>query len=291
MQNNMQIKKNMEKIANIILVRYLVEIVLMLLFIAFIENEEFTDFLKMSGIFMFISWLIFFSILFSIKYMNKDHRKTVYRRMSKSALLGGIGGIIIAQILANIIIEILKVILHNIGYTLQDSLINDISKMQSVSIILFTCIVGPVFEEILFRDIILNLLKILGNKSAIIISSILFGIYHGNIEQAIYAILIGIILGYVATEISLYWAMVFHIFNNSMAEIVSRINSIELKVVVFLLFVIICFGAIIIYWKKREKILIFIEEEIQWKKCLLSKKFIFVAAVLTIFALFQIERI
>ncbi len=286
MQNTMQIKKNMEKIANIILVRYLVEIVLMLLFIAFTDNQEFTEFLKMSGIFMFTSWLVFFTILFSVKYVNKNHRKIIYRRMSKSALLGGIGGIIIAQILANIIIEILNVTLHNIGYTIQSSLVNDTSQMESISIILFTCIIGPFFEEVLFRDIILNLLKILGNKSAIIISAILFAIYHGNIEQGIYAVLIGIILGYVATEFSLYWAVIFHVFNNSMAEVMSRINSTELKTVAFLLFAIICFGAIIIYWKKREKIFAFIKEEIQWKKCLVSKRFVFVAVTLIIFALF-----
>ncbi len=57
-------------------------------------------------------------------------------------------------------------------------------------------ILGPVAEEIIFRGMTLDRIKnYLGTPAAIIISSLLFGAYHANMVQFIYASLIGILLG------------------------------------------------------------------------------------------------
>lgn len=56
-----------------------------------------------------------------------------------------------------------------------------------------TGIIGPVAEEITFRHFILEANKLISVKYAIIISSLSFGIIHGNIIQAVYAFIIGLI--------------------------------------------------------------------------------------------------
>lgn len=63
-----------------------------------------------------------------------------------------------------------------------------------------TIIVAPIFEELLFRGIILNglLNKYKNNsKKAIIYSAIIFGMVHLNIPQGINAFIAGIILGFI----------------------------------------------------------------------------------------------
>lgn len=58
--------------------------------------------------------------------------------------------------------------------------------------------VGPIVEEVLFRGLVLNeLKKNLNIFVAIIIQGVLFGIYHMNLLQGIYASILGIALGFI----------------------------------------------------------------------------------------------
>ena len=61
-----------------------------------------------------------------------------------------------------------------------------------------TCIGAPLVEETLFRGLVYKRLRgIMNVTPAMIISSVLFGIIHGNIVQFIYATLVGFICAYV----------------------------------------------------------------------------------------------
>lgn len=61
-----------------------------------------------------------------------------------------------------------------------------------------TCVCAPLVEETLFRGLVHKRLRgIMGMTPAMIISSVLFGIIHGNIVQFLYATLIGFICAYV----------------------------------------------------------------------------------------------
>ena len=74
--------------------------------------------------------------------------------------------------------------------------------------------IGPIAEEIVYRGFVMNILKPYGKHFAIVCSAIIFGIMHANIHQIFFAILVGLVLGYVAMEYSLKWAVALHIFNN-----------------------------------------------------------------------------
>jgi membrane protease YdiL (CAAX protease family) len=63
--------------------------------------------------------------------------------------------------------------------------------------ILFTVILAPVFEEILFRHLVLDRLLYLGDWSALLISSLFFGLFHTNLYQFLYAWMVGLVLGYI----------------------------------------------------------------------------------------------
>ena len=85
---------------------------------------------------------------------------------------------------------------------------------DSLSLWLYVCLAAPITEEILFRGLVLRSLEPYGKKFAIIVSAVLFGLYHGNPIQTPYALLVGLILGYVAVEYNVIWAMVLHMINN-----------------------------------------------------------------------------
>lgn len=60
-------------------------------------------------------------------------------------------------------------------------------------------VAGPILEELLFRGIIFTALERIYPKPwfPIIISGVIFGIWHGNIFQSVYTLILGMILGLV----------------------------------------------------------------------------------------------
>lgn len=64
--------------------------------------------------------------------------------------------------------------------------------------ILFSVILAPVFEELVFRGMIINRLRPYGDKVCIFFSALLFAMFHGNLYQMFYAFGIGLAFGYVA---------------------------------------------------------------------------------------------
>lgn len=63
--------------------------------------------------------------------------------------------------------------------------------------IICSSIIGPIFEELLFRyDLTKKLSKFNSKGNIIIISSLIFGLFHNNVITMIYAFIIGIINSY-----------------------------------------------------------------------------------------------
>lgn len=74
----------------------------------------------------------------------------------------------------------------------------------SLTWIFAVVILPPLVEETVFRGLILHYLKKGGARfwAANLIQAVLFGIYHGNLIQGIYAFCIGVLLGYLAERYS-----------------------------------------------------------------------------------------
>lgn len=91
-------------------------------------------------------------------------------------------------------------------------------------------IFAPFFEEWLCRGMILRGLLVKGMKpaAAITLSAFFFALIHANPWQAIPAFAIGLLLGYVYYRTgSLKLTMLMHFTNNTIALIVSHIDSIK----------------------------------------------------------------
>jgi len=116
----------------------------------------------------------------------------------------------------------------------------------SFSMFLYVAFFAPVFEEILFRGLILRNSLPYGKKFAIVTSSFLFGIFHGNIIQTPYAFIVGLVLGYTAVEYGLIWSIVLHIFNNFvLGELSAQIARVIPPMYVNLALYVLIFGCAI----------------------------------------------
>lgn len=89
-------------------------------------------------------------------------------------------------------------------------------------------ILAPLAEEVVFRGAVLRvLLKVVDERwhwIPIILSAIIFGAVHGNVQQFVHAMLIGLILGwmYYRTR-SILPGVLFHWVNNSAAYVITNL--------------------------------------------------------------------
>ena len=92
--------------------------------------------------------------------------------------------------------------------------------------IVSTCILAPLLEELLCRGIMLRgmLARRKAPWKAIVWSALIFAVMHMNPWQSIPAFLIGLLLGWVYYRTHSLWATIFlHCLNNSISTVISRV--------------------------------------------------------------------
>ncbi len=81
--------------------------------------------------------------------------------------------------------------------TPQENPVTDlISEMNPWMVFLSTVVVAPVMEELMFRKLLIDRIVPYGQKTAVLVSGIAFGLFHGNFYQFFYACILGIIFAY-----------------------------------------------------------------------------------------------
>lgn len=119
-----------------------------------------------------------------------------------------------AQLGIQILYMALELTANQYGYTMTEAMESAGGSLDSLSMFLYVGLGAPVAEEILFRGVALRSMEPYGKKFAIFASSVLFGLYHGNLVQIPFAFAVGLVLGYVTVEHNIGWAIVLHMFNN-----------------------------------------------------------------------------
>lgn len=110
--------------------------------------------------------------------------------------------------------SLLELLLNAFGYTIAEGLASLQTDPNNISMFLYAGFLAPVAEEILFRGLVQRTMLPFGKKFAILVSSLTFGLFHGNLLQTPYAFVVGLVLGYVAAEYHILWAIVLHVINN-----------------------------------------------------------------------------
>lgn len=93
-----------------------------------------------------------------------------------------------------------------------DTVLNNTNIFLSILIV---GIIGPIFEELMFRKLFIDRLTPYGETVAILFPSLMFGLFHGNLYQFFYAFLLGIAFSYVYVKTGkIVYSIILHMFIN-----------------------------------------------------------------------------
>lgn len=189
------------------------------------------------------------------------------------------------QLVASLLSSVLEMILNQFGLSMMSVLESASGQSSGLSMFLYASICAPITEELLFRGYIQRTLQPYGKKFSVFCSAALFGLFHGNLVQTPYAFVVGLVLGYVAAEYNVIWAMVLHMLNNMvLADLLTRVSSAIAPEMADILsgLVILAFGvaAVVILIVKRKQIAAYLRQERMDKQCL--KSFFGNAGVITL---------
>ena len=118
------------------------------------------------------------------------------------------------QFVFNQVANIFEVALNVIGFSAKKEVELATVGHHSIMYFLYAAFMGPLVEELVMRGGIAYRLQKYGKVFSIIFSAIVFGFFHMNFVQGVFAFLVGIMLAYIAIEYSFGWAVFFHILNN-----------------------------------------------------------------------------
>lgn len=115
-----------------------------------------------------------------------------------------------------------------LGYEHTSQSISSYSFSSLIVNIIFTAVLPAICEEVAHRGMLLRAYQPLGSWKAILLSAVLFGLLHINIEQFFYATIIGIFLGVLTIMCnSIVPAMIIHFMNNALSTylLFSEVNG------------------------------------------------------------------
>lgn len=191
-------------------------------------------------------------ILIVIVVINKSFKtngEILYREeISKKKYLAGVGLMIGYIFITYGVFDIFLYSMPTLNDGLYEYLEEYLLNTSYIFIFISTCIIAPIFEEILYRGVLLNgLLKKYNYKKAIIYSALIFGIAHMNLPQGVNAFFLGVIIGlaYYYTR-SIYLCMAMHFINNFLVNFVVYPES---KLWTVILFIIVPIIGILIFIK------------------------------------------
>ncbi len=83
-------------------------------------------------------------------------------------------------------------------------------------------ILAPILEELVFRKLLIDRAVVFGDRTAILLSALFFGLAHGNFYQLFYAFALGCLFGYVYIRTGkIGYTISFHMTINFLGGFVS----------------------------------------------------------------------
>ena len=170
-------------------------------------------------------------IIIAIKTTKIKIRKDIFSKSKstkKFILLGTVSCIGVGMV-SSAIYAIYSTILELGGITIpQPDFSLPTESKYLILFLIYVCFLGPILEEIIFRGFILKSMQRFGNLTAIIVSSILFSMFHLNLVQFVNPILMGIVLAFIAIKSkSIVPSIIAHVFNNSITFAITAVSTLK----------------------------------------------------------------
>ena len=130
-------------------------------------------------------------------------------------------GTYLTNLVGNIITAIIGAIKQSEVENVMASLTSQISPWVNFLVVV---IAAPVMEELLFRKFIIDRISHYGEGVAIVVSGLMFGLFHGNLNQFVYAFLIGVLFGFIYIKTrQIKYTIILHMIVNFLGGFVSAV--------------------------------------------------------------------
>ena len=138
------------------------------------------------------------------------------RRVPARVAVPGVMAAFSSSVVGIIIASVLLTFFQTIGFAYDVPMPTIPStEIGKIMYLLIISVLPAIFEEILFRGFILQSLRRFGDLYAVIISALIFALYHGNFNQLPNAFIMGVAIAFLAVRTgSLIPGMILHFINN-----------------------------------------------------------------------------
>ncbi len=165
-------------------------------------------------------------IAFPVLFLMVRGMKTKYREQTKITASEFFSLFLISQVAmfaGNIIGEMFNGFFAAFkGSEVIDPVTELVSSSPPWLLLITVVVIGPIFEELIFRKLMIDRLSRYGELIAVMTSSIAFGLFHGNLYQFFYAVMLGLILGYMyAKTRNIKYSIIMHMIINFFGSIVA----------------------------------------------------------------------
>ena len=183
--------------------------------------------------------------------MSKQLRTNYFTIKQKSAkeILAILAMIVLLGISVQFFSSCILTTVLNLMPSVAEEYMNNLSAILEITprMLLQVCLIAPIIEELFFRGLIFSLMsKLLPFVFANVVQAIVFGIYHGNVVQVVYAFILGMFIGYILFITgSIVYTIVLHMSINLTGMFIDRIVPMDEALIVRMVIMIISF--VIIY--------------------------------------------
>ena len=159
--------------------------------------------------------------------MRSDRRGHMYVGDVRGTNIGALAYCLIAGILSSLAVSIF-VTISQAGQVFDGyaEATGEILSQSLIMQVLSAGIVMPVVEEMIFRGLMYSRMKdFMTPRGALLLSSLIFGVYHGNVIQGIYGVVMGLLLVFVYEKYQTLAAPVLcHIGANAVSIVLQLLN-------------------------------------------------------------------
>ncbi|MDC7294899.1 CPBP family intramembrane metalloprotease [Butyrivibrio sp. DSM 10294] len=93
-----------------------------------------------------------------------------------------------------------------------------------VVMFLVAVVLAPICEELTFRKFLVDRTVRFGEKTAVLMSGLVFGLYHGNFSQFVYAFVLGAFFAYVYLRTGkIIYTILMHMFVNGISTVLAQV--------------------------------------------------------------------
>ena len=193
-----------------------------------------------SAIANYLKYLVYVVLALYGSFLCKDRLIQQWKEIRKTkrkfffGVLKGLLFLILMTVIFEFVSEMLRQFLGLDGQSLNQSNLQSIFQEQPLLIAVFACIIGPLMEELLFRQILLRYLrKSLPTWLSIFIVGLAFALIHmHSLSLSEWVGAVGYLGGglafsiiYVKEKENIYYPLLVHMLSNSLSFIILAIGS------------------------------------------------------------------